>query len=100
MRLSLSVNGSTPIVASLPGAGCLRTHLTMSNRAKDSDYSKNVRAVGVETRERETVFVKWPVLDLNIGDVVEVKILPDGEGDAPTGSRSTFEAPSNLFLVP
>lgn len=32
-----------------------------------------------------------------VGDVVEVRILPEGEGDPPTSSKTSSEAPSNLF---
>jgi hypothetical protein len=84
MRLSLSVNNAPSIVAALSGQGYLSTHLHMSNRPKDGDFSKHVRAVGIETSEKETVYMKWPTLDLNIGDVVQIKW------------RSS-EAPSNLF---
>jgi hypothetical protein len=97
MRLSLSVNGAAPMVASLPGSGYLSAHLNMSNCPKDSDFSKHVRVVGIETREKETAYLKWPTLDLNTGDVVQVKILPDGEGDTPSEIRRSSEAPSNLF---
>jgi hypothetical protein len=97
MRLSLSVNNAAPVVASLSGDGYLNVHLNMHDRPKEGDYSRQVRAVGHETKENETVFLKWPTFDLNIGDVVQVKILPDGEGDAPSEIRRSSEAPSNLF---
>jgi hypothetical protein len=97
MRLSISLNGAAPITASLPGQGYLNTHLVMANRAKENDYSRKVRAVAIETREKETIYMKWPELDLQVGDVLEVRILPDGEGDAPSHCKTSSEAPSNLF---
>jgi|SRR5580704_3259798 hypothetical protein len=97
MRLSLSVNGAAPIVASLSGAGYLSAHLNMSDRRKESEDCKNVRIGGTETRETESVYLKWPTLNLEIGDVVELRVLPNGEGDPPSEIRRSSESPYNLF---
>jgi hypothetical protein len=42
MRLSLSVNGSTRVIASLAVPGYLSAHLNMHDRPNESDYSKKV----------------------------------------------------------
>jgi hypothetical protein len=97
MRLSLSVNGTAPIVASLSGPGYLSAHLNMSDRPKESEHSKNVRIGGMETGETETVHLKWPTIDLEIGDIVELRVLPDGEGDTPSEVSRSSESPYNLF---
>ncbi len=41
--------------------------------------------------------MRWPEFDLKVGDVVELRILPDGEGDAPREARRSSEVPSNLL---
>jgi len=69
----------------------------MADRLKENDNGRRVRAVGIETRETETIYMKWPQLDLQVGDVVEVRILPEGEGDAPKERKTSSEAPSNLL---
>ena len=98
MRLSIAVNGVSRYTASLQGPGYLSAHLNMHDRPKENDRSKRVRIEGTETQETETVWLKWPAVDLNVGDTVELRILPDvGEGDAPTESRTSGESPSNLF---
>jgi hypothetical protein len=97
MRLSLSVNGAAPIVASLSGPGYLSAHLNMSDRPKESERSKNVRISGTETGETETVLLKWPNIDLEIGDIVELRVLPDGGGDTPSEVRRSSETLYNLF---
>jgi hypothetical protein len=97
MRLSLSVNGTAPIVASLSGSGYLSAHLNMSNRPKESEDSKTVRIGGTETGETESVFLKWPTLNLEIGDVVELRVLPEGESDPPSEIRRSSKSPYNLF---
>jgi|SRR5450432_520522 len=98
MRLSLSVNGHPRYTASVNGAGYLSTHLTMQSRPKENDYSCSVRADGTETEETETVRMKWPAQALNIGDVVEIKILPDdGVSDRPAEVKKSSEAATNLF---
>ncbi len=97
MRLSLSVNGAAPIVASLPGSGYLSAHLNMSDRPKENERGSSVSIGGIETRETETVHLKWPTLELGTGDLVELRVLPNGEGDAPREIRKSSESPNNLF---
>jgi hypothetical protein len=41
--------------------------------------------------------MKWPQLDLQVGDVVEVRILSEGEGDAPKERKTSSGAPFNLL---
>ena len=41
--------------------------------------------------------MKWPVIELQIGDVVEIRVLPEGDGDTPSEIRKSSDAPSNLF---
>ena len=48
MRLSMSINGATPIIASVAGSGFLNAHLNMRSRAKEGDYGRDVRIVGIE----------------------------------------------------
>ena len=93
----MAVNGGNPIVASLPHAGYLSAHVNMSDRPKDNERSKTVRLAGIETRETETIHLKWPSTELNVGDVVELRVLPDGEGSEPSEVRSSSKSPYNLF---
>lgn len=98
MRLSVSVNGDPRFVASLSGPGYLNAHLNMCDRPKESDRSRELRVVGTDTsQETENVGMEWPTVDLGIGDVVELRILPEGEGDTPAETRRSSESPSNLF---
>lgn len=98
MRLSLSVNGAPRFVASLPNSGYLSAHLNMHDRPKENDRSRRIRVVGTDTSaETENVRLGWPEVSLSVGDVVELKILAEGEGDAPSEVRRSSEAPSNLF---
>jgi len=97
MRLSLSVNGAAPVVASLSGPGYLSARLNMSDRPKEDKHENSVRINGFETGETETVSVKWPTFQLAVGDVVELQILTDGEGHAPSEVRRSTESPYGLF---
>jgi hypothetical protein len=97
MRLSLSVNGAAPIVASLPGQGYLSAHLNMNDRPKENGDKKDVRISGMQTEETETVHLNWPTLNLEIGDVVELRVLPNGNGDPPSEIRRSSESRDNLF---
>ena len=97
MRLSMAVNCGNPVVASLSCAGYLNAHINLSERPEDNEREKTARIVGIEARESETVHLKWPTVDLEIGDVVELRLLPDGEGNEPSEIRKSSESPDNLF---
>jgi hypothetical protein len=100
MRLSLTLNGTRRVVAAVDGPGYLSAHLNLHERPKDKDYSKTVRINGTQTLETETVRLNWPEFDLHIGDTVELRLLREGEGDAPSAVRKSSESPRNLFSHP
>ena len=93
----MAVNGATPIVASVPGPGHLDAWVSMKDRpnAKESGTIAAIRGFG--TQEADSLSLKWPVVDLKIGDVVEIRLLPDGKGDAPNEVRRSSESPYNLL---
>jgi hypothetical protein len=96
--MSLSINGTRRVTASLAGAGYLSAHLNMRDRPKEGTVSSQVRFSAQDTsNETETVSLEWPEIDLEIGDAVELRILPDGDGDPPSKIGKSSEAPSNLF---
>jgi hypothetical protein len=69
----------------------------MADRPKDNEDKKSVRLDGMETKETETIHRKWPSIELRVGDVVELRVLPDGEGSEPSEVRNSSESPYNLF---
>ena len=97
MRLSVSLNGISKYVASQPGPGFLNAHLNLGNRPKENHQSPQMRVVGAITGETETTHLEWPALQLAVGDVVELRVMPDGEGDPPVKTEKSSEAPSNLL---
>lgn len=98
MRLSMTVNGATPIVAAVSGPGYLSAHLNMKDRPNEENGSgASIGISGFQTEETTTVSLKWPILDLNVGDVIQLVVLPEGEGNTPTRVRLSSESPYNLF---
>lgn len=97
MRLSLAVNGKTQSIASLQGAGFLNAHINLSDRPKEDERANTVRMQGRQTAETETVSMQWPTVEVHVGDVLEFRILPEGDGDAPIEIRKSTDAPSNLL---
>ena len=97
MRLSLAVNGKTCSVASLQGPGFLSAHINMSDRPKEYERSSKARIHASHTLETETISMDWPTVELQVGDTVEIRILPEGDGDAPSEMRKRSESPSNLL---
>jgi hypothetical protein len=98
MRISLSINGNPQYTASLSGAGYLSAHLNVRNRPKENHLSAVIRLDATDTSlETENVSMDWPSIPLHAGDVVELKLLPPGEGDPPSETRRTSEDPRNLF---
>jgi hypothetical protein len=100
MRLALKVNGTSRAIAAVNGPGYLSAHLNMHDRPKENDNSKTLQISGIQTLETETMYFDWPKLDMQIGDAVEIRLLDDGEGDAPGAVRRSSESPRNLFSRP
>jgi len=98
MRLSVSVNQVPQFIASLSGSGYLNAHLNMHDRPKEGDRSRKLRVVATDTsQDTENIGLEWPTVELGVGDVVELRILPEGEGDTPAKASRSSESPSNLF---
>ena len=97
MRLSLSINGRARVVAAVNGPGYLNARVNMRERPKDNDCSMTVQISGTQTLETETVSIEWPSFELQSGDTVEFRLLPHGDGDAPSAVSRSSESPSNLF---
>jgi hypothetical protein len=97
MRLSLAVNGKTHSIASLKGPGFVNAHVNLADRPKEGERSNMARIHASHTLETETISMDWPTVELQVGDTVEVGILPEGDGDPPSESRKLSESPSNLL---
>ncbi len=100
MRISLTVNGMQRTIAAVSGPGYLNVHVNLHDRPKENDYSKVVRVVGTETLETETVSLEWLTVELSTGDSIEIRLLEDGDSDAPSEIRRSSESPRNLFSRP
>lgn len=96
----MTVNGGSSVVASLPRPGYLGAHLNLSDRPEENERERTMRIAGIEAGETNTIHLKWPSVDLEIGDVVELRVLPDGEGNEPSEVRKSSESPHNLFSRP
>src|SRR5205807_2432934 len=100
MRLSLKVNGIPRYTAAMSGPGFLSAHINLHDRPKENDFSKSIRVAGTQTLDTETVRMNWPTVELSTGDSIQVTILVDGKGDAPTRVERSSESPRNLFSQP
>ncbi|MDR7152472.1 hypothetical protein J2W49_004448 [Hydrogenophaga palleronii] len=53
--------------------------------------------VAIETHEEESIYLDWPTVVLAEGDIVTLKLLPDGETSEPVSTRAGSESPENLL---
>ena len=97
MLLELAVNNGPAIRASLNGKGWLSAHLNVSIGIEERDTSTISLDSIDESGEPNTVHSTWNAGNLSVGDKVEIRLLSDGEGDAPTKVRRSAESPHNLF---
>jgi len=98
MRLSLSVNGSPTVRASLEAKGWLSAHVSLS-QGVNSDESRDrvwINAIDVSD-EPNSSHLTWDAVPLVVGDRIAIEVLPDGESDPPTDTTQTSESPNNLF---
>lgn len=98
MRLSVSVNGSPIVRASLESEGWLSAHVNLSNGV-DLDEPPHRVWISAYDRSEEpnSVASTWDGVSLSVGDTVEIEVLPDGESDTPTTVTRSSESPKNLF---
>jgi len=97
MRLSVSVNDQPAVTGSLTTTGWLAAHAIVTNDESD-EQSNRVWINAIDTSEEpNTTHIDWEAGPLAVGDIVEIKILPDGEVERPTNVRRTSESPRNLF---
>jgi len=95
MRIEASVNGKVVCTAGLSGSGYLSAHLnTEVSRANPKDA---LRIVGIETHDTESVHLQWPAAPVSEGDVITLKLLPDGSSSEPSSRTLSSKAPSNLL---
>jgi hypothetical protein len=97
MRLSVSVNGKTPTTAELPANGFLGAHINLS-ATSNSDDPDRVWINAIDTTESlSNTHHSWEAGDLAEGDVIEIRLLPDGPTDSPSHTQVTSDRAENLF---
>ncbi len=98
MRLSVSVNDGPVIRASLVADGWLGAHVSLSQGMKSEEPTNRVWLCSTDTSdEPNSQHSTWDAVALNVGDKVQIEVLPDGESDPPSGFIRTSDSPTNLF---
>lgn len=97
MRIQALLNDQPVCTAGLDTTGFLSAHLKTEVRSSEPDAQNVLRLVGIETHKTESVYIDWPVVNVKEGDVVTLKLLPDGQSTAPVQTKRSSEAPSNLL---
>jgi hypothetical protein len=98
MRVQVAVNGGVPVKASISSKGWLSVHLNFASDhgAEDSPGSLWVQSIDFSD-EPNSVNSVWELGELSVGDSAEVRVLADGEADAPTKVERSTEQSTNLF---
>ena len=97
MRLRLRVNDSVRCTASLAAPGYLNAHLNLAELPEKAESSRTVQIRGTQIAEAENTSLKWPEIELDIGDTVELRILDDGGSDPPAEVRKSSDDSSSLL---
>ena len=101
MRLAVVVNGVSQFIASLPAQGYLNAHLNMQDRPKEELSTPVLRVAGIDTsQETQNEHLEWGPISLAVGDVVQVQVLAEGDGDPPSRRSKSSESPTNLLSRP
>lgn len=98
MRIKVEVNGEQVCLAAVDTAGYLGAHLNLSNRAAPEGSQCVLRLSGIETHSKESVYLDWPEMPLQVGDVVSLTLARDGAPSEPASRRKSSELPSNLVI--
>ena len=97
MRIQALLNDQPAGTAGLATGGFVSAHLNTEVRSTEPGVRNVLRLVGIETHPTESVHIDWPVVNVKEGDVVTLKLLPDGPCTEPAQVMRSSEAPSNLF---
>jgi len=98
MRLSLAVNDRPIARASLIAKGWLGAHVSLSQGVEPEESANRVWLNSMDTTDDpNTEHSMWDAVGLNIGDRIEIEVLPDGESDPPNSVSRTSDNPNNLF---
>jgi len=98
MRLSLAVNDRPVARASLLANGWLGAHVSLSQGMESDEPTNRVWLRSTDTSdEPNTEHSMWDAVALNVGDKIEIEVLPDGESDPPSTVSRTSDSPNNLF---
>jgi hypothetical protein len=98
MRLSLTVNDRLIARAALVANGWLGAHVSLSQGVESGETPNRVWLNAMDTSdEPNTEHSAWGAVALNVGDKIEIEVLPDGESDPPNGVSRTSDNPNNLF---
>lgn len=98
MRLSLTVNERPIARASLVANGWLGAHVSLSQGVEPVESANRVWLNSMDTSDDpNTEHSMWNAVTLNVGDKIEIEVLPDGESDPPNETSRTSDNPNNLF---
>ena len=93
MRIEALLNAATCFTAGISTPGYVSAHL---NHSKTTGKA-SLTLVAIEAHETESVHLEWPAVPLNEGDVVTLRLLPDGAPTEPAKRTTTSDHPANLF---
>ena len=91
MKLSLTKNKETPIIAELDSLGHLGAHVNLRRKEDGSEISDvGIKGYDVSDRDSST-FLGWPNLPLEPGDIVKIEINPADNSTPPTSVTHSSE---------
>jgi hypothetical protein len=98
MRLALAVNDRPIARASLVTKGWLGAHVSLSQGVESDELTNRVWLNSMDTSDDpNTEHSTWDAVGLNVGDRIEIEVLPDEESDPPNSVSRTLDNPNNLF---
>ncbi|MGJ8673601.1 hypothetical protein, partial [Rubritalea sp.] len=84
MKLSLTKNDDTPIIAELCSHGHLGAHINL-RRIEDGSVVSGANIKGYDVSDRDSsTFLDWPDLLLESGDIVKIEINPSDDSTPPS----------------
>jgi hypothetical protein len=95
MQLTLKVNNRAAVKGAIGTRGILGAIINISlSPDREPSGEAFIHTFGLSEKS------EWDAGKLSVGDKVEIRILPDGEADPPTSTRSLDDIPAALFANP
>ena len=91
MKLAISHNNNSPVIAEVTSSGYLGVHLNL-RRSDENTESGSLKISGYDlTDEESTKSIEWTGFEVQANDTIQIEVSPKGQASDPESTRFSNE---------